>query len=39
MLGGPAIIVSDDTTILINKNDVIHVDKYQNLLLDVHAEI
>jgi N-methylhydantoinase A len=37
-LSGPAIIVSDDTTILINKNDVINVDQYQNLFLDVHAE-
>ena len=32
---GPALIVSPDTTILINKNDVFTVDDYQNLLIDV----
>ena len=32
---GPALIVSSDTTILINRNDVVKVDKYQNLLIDV----
>lgn len=32
---GPALIVSPDTTILINKNDVFTVDNYQNLLIDV----
>jgi N-methylhydantoinase A len=32
---GPALIVSSDTTILINRNDVVNVDNYQNLLIDV----
>jgi N-methylhydantoinase A len=34
-LEGPALIVSSDTTILIFKNDIIMVDRYQNLLIDV----
>lgn len=34
-LVGPLLIVSADTTILISKDDVINVDKYQNLLIDV----
>jgi N-methylhydantoinase A len=35
---GPALIVSSDTTILINKNDVVNVDNYQNLLIDVSLD-
>ena len=35
-IAGPALIVSTDTTILVNKGDVIHVDKYQNLLIDIN---
>jgi len=35
---GPALIVSSDTTILVNMTDIIHVDKYQNLLIDVGLE-
>ena len=34
---GPTLIVSADTTILANKHDVIHVDKYQNLLIDINT--
>jgi N-methylhydantoinase A len=34
-LYGPAIIVSSDTTILINQHDVVNVDKYQNLIIDI----
>jgi N-methylhydantoinase A len=37
-LAGPALIVSPDTTILIDKNDVVHVDEYQNLSIDVCLE-
>ncbi len=33
---GPALIVSTDTTILANECDVIHVDKYLNLLIDIN---
>ena len=32
---GPAIIVSVDTTILLNENDHVNVDAYQNLIIDV----
>jgi len=35
---GPALIVSPDTTILINKYDVVKVDNYQNLLIDVRLD-
>jgi N-methylhydantoinase A len=35
---GPALFVSEDTTILINKNDVVKVDNYQNLLINVYPE-
>jgi N-methylhydantoinase A len=38
ILQGPALIVSSDTTILINKNDVVNVDNYQNLLIDVYQK-
>lgn len=34
---GPTLIVSSDTTILANKHDVIHVDKFQNLLIDINS--
>jgi N-methylhydantoinase A len=34
---GPTLIVSTDTTILAHKLDVIHVDKYQNLLIDINT--
>lgn len=37
-LTGPALIVSSDTTILINKNDVVHVDAYLNLIIDVTSD-
>jgi N-methylhydantoinase A len=37
-LTGPAIIVSSDTTIFINTNDVVNVDIYQNLLIDVYTD-
>jgi N-methylhydantoinase A len=33
---GPALIVSEDTTIFIDANDKIDVDMYQNLLIDVY---
>src|SRR4030042_1368571 len=32
---GPALIVSSDTTILIDNKDIVHVDKYLNLLIDI----
>ena len=32
---GPALIISSDTTILIYPNDIVNVDKYQNLLIDI----
>jgi N-methylhydantoinase A len=32
---GPALIVSSDTTILIQPEDIVNVDSYQNLLIDV----
>jgi N-methylhydantoinase A len=32
---GPALIVSSDTTILVNQRDVVNVDKYQNLIIDI----
>jgi N-methylhydantoinase A len=35
-LVGPALIVSADTTILIYLNDVVNVDKYQNLIIDLY---
>jgi N-methylhydantoinase A len=35
---GPAIIVSSDTTILIYQGDVMNVDKYQNLIIDIHSK-
>ncbi len=38
VLAGPALIVSSDTTILINRNDIIKVDNYQNLLIDVSLD-
>jgi N-methylhydantoinase A len=38
-LVGPTIIVSTDTTILINQHDEINVDEYQNLIIDVYTEI
>jgi N-methylhydantoinase A len=34
-LPGPALIVSSDTTILINSGDAVNVDSYLNLLIDV----
>ena len=37
-LTGPALIVSSDTTILINNNDTIYVDAYLNLLINVCHE-
>jgi hypothetical protein len=37
-LVGPALIVSPDTTILIYQNDLLIVDKYQNLIIDVYTE-
>ena len=36
-LEGPALVVSADTTIFITRKDIIHVDKYQNLLIDINA--
>lgn len=38
-LVGPALVVSADTTILIDSNDVLNVDKYQNLIIDVSTEV
>jgi N-methylhydantoinase A len=35
---GPAIIVSADTTVLLNKNDHVNVDQYQNLLIDISGK-
>jgi N-methylhydantoinase A len=35
-LQGPALIISNDTTILINQSDLVTVDKYQNLLIDIN---
>jgi N-methylhydantoinase A len=35
-LEGPALIVSTDTTILVNQRDIFTIDKYQNLLIDIH---
>ncbi|HSB65731.1 MAG TPA: hydantoinase/oxoprolinase family protein [Anaerolineales bacterium] len=32
---GPALIASSDTTILVNSNDVVYIDAYQNLLINV----
>ncbi len=37
-LTGPALIVSSDTTIFINTNDVVNVDTYLNLLIDVYTD-
>lgn len=34
---GPALIVSEDTTILVNNRDIVNVDKYQNLLIDISS--
>lgn len=36
IIDGPALIVSSDTTILVDKKDSVSVDKYQNLLIDIH---
>jgi N-methylhydantoinase A len=36
---GPTLIVSTDTTILANKRDVIHVDKFQNLVIDINTAV
>ena len=33
---GPALIVSSDTSILINQRDFVTVDKYQNLIIDIN---
>jgi N-methylhydantoinase A len=38
VLTGPMLIVSPDTTIFININDVVNVDHYLNLLIDVYPE-
>jgi N-methylhydantoinase A/oxoprolinase/acetone carboxylase beta subunit len=35
---GPALIVSADTTILLNNMDCISVDNYQNILIDIGLE-
>jgi N-methylhydantoinase A len=35
---GPLLIVSQDTTILINANDEVNVDNFQNLLIDVSTK-
>jgi N-methylhydantoinase A len=35
-LEGPALIVSTDTTILVDYKDIINIDEYQNLLIDVY---
>ena len=37
LLTGPALIVSSDTTILIDTNDIAKVDNYQNLLIDISS--
>ena len=34
---GPALVVSSDTTILIKRTDMINVDPFQNLLIDIGA--
>lgn len=34
-IDGPALIVSDDTTILVKEMDMVSVDAYQNLLIDI----
>ncbi len=34
---GPALIVSADTTILINHDDVLNVDQYLNLVISIHS--
>jgi len=34
-LEGPALIISSDTTILIYTNDIVNVDNYQNLIIDI----
>ena len=36
-LQGPALFVSSDTTIFINQRDLVTVDKYQNLLIDINC--
>ncbi len=38
ILNGPVLIVSPDTTILISGNDVVNVDHYLNLLIDVYPD-
>jgi N-methylhydantoinase A/oxoprolinase/acetone carboxylase beta subunit len=35
---GPALIVSEDTTILISLNDHVTVDTYQNLRIDINLD-
>jgi hypothetical protein len=35
-LEGPALIVSKDTTIIIDYKDIITIDEYQNLLIDIY---
>ena len=37
-LYGPALIVSADTTVLVHHGDTLHVDKYQNLLIDINNQ-
>ncbi len=39
IMPGPALIVSSDTTILIGDKDVVNVDGYQNLLIDISSII
>jgi N-methylhydantoinase A len=36
IIEGPALIVSTDTTIFVNQGDMITIDEYQNLLIDIH---
>jgi N-methylhydantoinase A len=36
-LTGPALVVSPDTTILIDQGDKVNIDKYQNLLIDIKS--
>ena len=38
-IDGPALIVSDDTTILVKEMDMVNVDRYQNLLIDIGHSI
>jgi N-methylhydantoinase A len=38
-LPGPALIISSDTTILIGQNDILNVDSYLNLLIDVSPDV